>query len=169
MSDFSCNTDISVQYAEQLSKSTLESLSESLSIPIMVECARVALNFAQESNAILKPSANYECVIRVVDEAESKQLNHTYRAKNKPTNVLSFGYEDIDSYLGDLVICLPVVETEALEQNKTTHDHMAHMIVHGILHLLGYNHENETEAQVMEDLERSILAKLGIDNPYQPH
>ena len=73
-------------------------------------------------------------------------MNHAYRTKDKPTNVLSFTYEDLDNYLGDLVICLPVVEREASEQGKTVKNHMAHMIVHGMLHLLGYDHENETEA-----------------------
>ena len=82
--------------------------------------------------------------------------------------MLSFAYDELDSYLGDLVICLPVVEREALEQNKKMHDHMTHMVVHGVLHLLGYDHENETEAELMESLECEILSKLSIDNPYEP-
>jgi len=104
-----------------------------------------------------------------VQEKESEQLNSEYRGKNKPTNVLSFTYDDLETYLGDIVICLPVVEREAQEQNKSFLHHLQHMIVHGLLHLLGYDHEQNGEAEQMEALEQIILAKFGIDNPYQPH
>ncbi|MGL5947883.1 MAG: rRNA maturation RNase YbeY [Aeromonas sp.] len=111
-----------------------------------------------------------ELTIRVVDEAESQSLNHSYRAKDKPTNVLSFPFEvpaGIElSLLGDLVICRQVVEREAQEQGKAPLAHWAHMVVHGCLHLLGYDHIEESDAQEMEDLEREYLAELGYPDPY---
>ena len=82
---------------------------------------------------------------------------------------MSFTYDDLENYIGDIVICLPVVEREALEQNKPFSHHLQHMIVHGILHLLGYDHEQDDEAEQMEALEQAILAQFGIDNPYEPH
>ena len=102
-----------------------------------------------------------ELTIRVVDEAESQELNGTYRGKEKPTNVLSFPFEAPEhvelSLLGDLVICAPVVEREASEQKKSLEAHWAHMVVHGVLHLQGYDHVNDTDAEVMEGLEIAIL------------
>lgn len=117
----------------------------------------------------------YELSVILVDAAKSQQLNHTYRHKNKPTNVLSFGQDlpaDIAQTLthyplGDLVICVPVVLEEAASQNKTPHAHLTHLCVHGLLHLLGYDHEHDQEAAEMEALEIEILHKLGIDNPYK--
>ncbi|MBU2978860.1 rRNA maturation RNase YbeY [Alteromonas sp. C1M14] len=112
-----------------------------------------------------------EVTLRFVDADESQSLNLTYRGKDKPTNVLSFPFEcppDIPlNLLGDLVICVPVIHQEAAEQRKKVNDHFAHMIVHGILHLLGYDHIDNEEAETMERLETSILAQLGIDDPYQ--
>lgn len=112
-----------------------------------------------------------EMVIRIVDEVESQQLNNDYRGKDKPTNVLSFPFEAPPAipveYLGDLVVCAPVVEREAEEQNKALNDHWAHMIVHGVLHLMGYDHQNESEADEMEGLEIETLARLGIPDPYE--
>ena len=115
--------------------------------------------------------AEAELTIRIVDDAESRQLNHDYRGKDKPTNVLSFPFEapdgiDID-LLGDLVICAPVVEREAIEQQKALSDHWAHMLIHGILHLLGYDHISDAEANEMESLETALLADLGIADPYR--
>lgn len=111
-----------------------------------------------------------ELTIRVVDEAESQELNGTYRGKEKPTNVLSFPFEAPEhvelSLLGDLVICAPVVEREASEQKKSLEAHWAHMVVHGVLHLQGYDHVNDTDAEVMEGLEIAILNALGYTNPY---
>lgn len=112
-----------------------------------------------------------ELVIRIVDEAESRRLNHDYRGKDKPTNVLSFPFEappgvPID-HLGDLVVCAPVVAREAAEQGKALDDHWAHMIVHGLLHLMGYDHQNDREAEEMESLEVETLARLGISDPYE--
>ena len=116
-----------------------------------------------------------EVVIRVVDEAESQQLNHQYRHKNAATNVLSFPFEKPDfpaeqeeeNYLGDLVICAPVVYRESQQQGKPLAWHWAHMVVHGMLHLLGYDHIEDTDAEEMEQQEISILQQLGIDNPYE--
>lgn len=109
--------------------------------------------------------------IRLVDTDESQTLNNRYRHKNKPTNVLSFPCEippEVElNLLGDLVICAEVVEREALEQGKTNKAHWAHMVVHGCLHLLGYDHIEETEAQEMESLETAILLELGFPPPYE--
>ncbi|KAB8313409.1 rRNA maturation RNase YbeY [Erwinia endophytica] len=111
-----------------------------------------------------------EVTIRIVDEAESQQLNHTYRGKDKPTNVLSFPFEAPAGIelplLGDLIICRQVVEREALEQEKPLLAHWAHMVVHGSLHLLGYDHIEDAEAEEMESIETEIMLALGYDDPY---
>jgi probable rRNA maturation factor len=119
--------------------------------------------------AALEPNAG-DLTIRIVDAEESRSLNHRYRGKDKPTNVLSFhGDAELESepVLGDLVICAPVVAAEAVEQGKTARAHWAHMVVHGCLHLLGHDHEKEREARRMEALEVSILKRLGFPDPYQ--
>ena len=114
--------------------------------------------------------------IRVVGASESRRLNRTWRGKDKPTNVLSFpadplpaavrrGAEENDE-LGDLAICAPVVAREAREQGKSLQAHWAHMVVHGVLHLLGYDHENDRDAERMESREAGILAQFGYPNPY---
>jgi len=108
-----------------------------------------------------------ESVIRLVASEESHELNKQFRGKDKPTNVLSFPYDDMDDYLGDIVICWPVVQQEALEQAKTEEEHLSHMVVHGVLHLLGFDHIDETEAREMESLECEILNVLGYANPYK--
>lgn len=111
-----------------------------------------------------------ELTIRIVDEKESQSLNTQYRNMHKPTNVLSFPFEapaQIEmNLLGDLVICAPVVSSEAKEQSKAEISHWAHMVVHGTLHLQGYDHIVEKEAEIMEALEIKTLNKLGFDNPY---
>ncbi|MGL9735731.1 MAG: rRNA maturation RNase YbeY [Symbiopectobacterium sp.] len=111
-----------------------------------------------------------EVTIRIVDEAESHELNHTYRGKDKPTNVLSFPFEappEVElSLLGDLIICRPVVEQESIEQQITADTHWAHMVIHGCLHLLGYDHVEDDEAEEMEALETEIMQQMGYADPY---
>ncbi|MFM8330161.1 MAG: rRNA maturation RNase YbeY [Candidatus Methylumidiphilus sp.] len=112
-----------------------------------------------------------EIVVRVVDEPESAELNGHYRKQHKPTNVLSFPFEAppgmATDILGDLVVCAPVVEREAAEQGKPLAAHWAHMVVHGVLHLQGYDHIEDNEASIMETEEIAILNRLGFANPYQ--
>ncbi|HCH02712.1 MAG TPA: rRNA maturation RNase YbeY [Vibrio sp.] len=117
---------------------------------------------------LFQPQA--EVTIRIVENEESQQLNRDYRGKDKPTNVLSFPFEappgiEID-LLGDLIICKQVVEAEAKEQSKPLSAHWAHMVVHGSLHLLGYDHIEDEEAEEMESIETEIMQKLGFDDPY---
>lgn len=112
-----------------------------------------------------------EVTIRLVDEAESHELNLTYRGKDKSTNVLSFPFEAPPQVelplLGDLVICRQVVEREAIEQSVALDAHWAHMVVHGCLHLLGYDHILDDEAEEMEALEAEIMQSLGYPDPYR--
>ncbi len=112
-----------------------------------------------------------DLAIRLVDEREGKALNHHYRGKSSATNVLSFPAELPEGVklpvLGDIVLCAPVVAREAKAQGKTLHAHYAHLTVHGVLHLLGLDHDDPREAEAMELLEREILAELGVDDPYQ--
>ena len=111
-----------------------------------------------------------QLAIRVVDTEEGADLNESYRRGDGPTNVLSFVFEERDRIdpplLGDVVICAPVVRREAAQQGKSMHAHFAHMVVHGVLHLLGYDHQRDSQAQRMESLERTVLDELGFDDPY---
>jgi probable rRNA maturation factor len=113
-----------------------------------------------------------ELSIRIVGAREGRALNRQYRGKDYATNVLSFPVElprgIVSPLLGDLVIAAPVVAREAREQGKTPRDHYAHLTVHGTLHLLGYDHQNDADAERMEALETRILASLGIADPYMP-
>ena len=116
-------------------------------------------------------TADSEMTIRLVDEAEGRELNHTWRHKDYATNVLSFPADVPDELLdipllGDLVICVPVVAREAAEQGKALDAHWAHLVIHGCLHLLGYDHIDDAEADEMEALERELLAQLGYPDPY---
>jgi probable rRNA maturation factor len=112
-----------------------------------------------------------EVTVRIVGIEESQALNHQYRGRDYPTNVLSFPFEAPAGITvplaGDLVICAPVVETEAREQDKTLDAHWAHMVVHGMLHLQGFDHIEDNDAEVMEALEIRLLAQLGFGNPYE--
>lgn len=121
--------------------------------------------------ALASQSEDCELTIRLVDAEESAALNHSYRDKSGPTNVLSFPFEApvalTPRLLGDLVICAGKVSEEARSQHKNEIDHWAHLTVHGCLHLLGYDHIEEDEAVEMEALEKQILASLNIKDPYQ--
>ncbi|WP_126453172.1 rRNA maturation RNase YbeY [Sulfuriflexus mobilis] len=161
----------------------------SVVIEVSLEVASTAKNLPEAAQirgwveAVLKGRlAEAELGIRIVDEDESAELNQTYRDKPGPTNVLSFPFEMPDlpagfaadeadqaptNLLGDLVICAPVVAREAVEQGKPAAAHWAHMVVHGVLHLLGYDHLDAAEAAEMEGLERQILAGLGLADPYE--
>lgn len=122
------------------------------------------------TQAVRAENVEPEITIRIVDEAESHELNLTYRGKDRPTNILSFPFECPEEVelplLGDLVICRQVVEKEAAEQGKPLLAHWAHMVVHGSLHLLGYDHIEDDEAEEMEALETRIMQGLGFDDPY---
>ena len=125
----------------------------------------------QWATAAVQPQSDeVEMTVRIVDEAESHALNLNYRGKDRPTNVLSFPFECPDEVelplLGDLVICRQVVEREAQEQDKPVMAHWAHMVVHGSLHLLGYDHIEDDEAEEMESLETQIMIGLGFVDPY---
>ncbi|RTE87447.1 MULTISPECIES: rRNA maturation RNase YbeY [Gammaproteobacteria] len=143
----------------------LQIVSEQNNLPTDEDISLWLRTFAE----VMKLS-NGELTVRIVDEKESQTLNHDYRGKDKPTNVLSFPFDsDIElpiPLLGDLIVCAGVVAQEAKEQNKALHEHWAHMIIHGALHLLGYDHINDEEAEEMENLERQILAQLNIQDPY---
>ena len=124
----------------------------------------------QWAEVALLNQADAQLGIRIVDEVESQMLNRDYRGKDKPTNVLSFPMElpeELDlPILGDLVICAPVVAREAEQQDKSLQAHWAHMVIHGVLHLQGYDHIADDEAEEMEALEIRLLQQLGFANPY---
>ncbi|BAS48252.1 putative metalloprotease in flp 5' region [Aggregatibacter actinomycetemcomitans serotype e str. SC1083] len=130
-----------------------------------------AAQIEQWATAAVQPQSDeVEMTVRIVDEMESHALNLNYRGKDRPTNVLSFPFECPDEValplLGDLVICRQVVEREAQEQEKPLMAHWAHMVVHGSLHLLGYDHIEDDEAEEMESLETQIMIGLGFVDPY---
>ncbi|GMR07057.1 MAG: rRNA maturation RNase YbeY [Gammaproteobacteria bacterium] len=131
-------------------------------------------DFRRWANAALEGRQDDpELTIRVVDQAESTSLNEKYRGKQGATNVLSFPSEApleiAGNLLGDLVICAPVVEEEAVAQEKNLDSHWAHMVIHGVLHLIGYDHSSAEAADAMESLEVEILANLDYPNPYDPN
>ena len=118
--------------------------------------------------ALLAPA---ELTIRFVDADEGRVLNRDYRGKDYATNVLTFAYtEDDDSAVtqADIILCTDVLQREAAEQHKTLVEHAAHLVVHGVLHAQGYDHETDAEAAEMEQLEIDILTRLGVQNPYRP-
>ena len=107
-----------------------------------------------------------EITVRIVDADEGRQLNRDFRGKDYATNVLTFDYSGAPVVAADLVLCAPVVAREAKDQGKPANAHYAHLTVHGCLHLLGWDHEDAREAEAMEQLEREILASLGLPDPY---
>jgi len=149
------------------------------------ECHDLALQAIQTAftAAGYDTSTPSEISLRIVGDAESRALNKDYRDQDKPTNVLSFPMQDLDELsesfawakdggppvlLGDLVIAAGVISAEALEQGKAIRSHYMHLVIHGLLHLLGYDHIEDDQATQMEALEIKIMADLGIPDPYQP-
>ncbi|WP_246164723.1 rRNA maturation RNase YbeY [Litorivicinus lipolyticus] len=114
---------------------------------------------------------NTELCVQLLSETDMQALNQQYRGKDKSTNVLSFPFESMPGVelpiLGDIALCPAVVAREAIEQTKTLHNHWAHMLVHGVLHLRGYDHIDDTDADHMEGLEQAILGRHGVGNPYE--
>jgi probable rRNA maturation factor len=108
-----------------------------------------------------------QVTLRVVGGREARALNRDFRGKDHATNVLTFAYADIEPLSGDIVLCAPVIARQAREQRKPIEAHYAHLVVHGMLHLQGYDHENKNDARVMETLEAEIVAKLGYADPYE--
>ncbi len=121
-----------------------------------------ALNMASQAQ-------NHEAIqltLRFVDEVEGRSLNRDFRHKDYATNVLTFPYDEPNVLAADIVLCVPVVAREAREQHKVLKNHFAHLVVHGVLHACGHDHEDKAEAEVMEALEAQILARFGIADPY---
>ena len=114
----------------------------------------------------LLENQNISLTIRIICEEESQSLNYKYRKVNKPTNILSF-LIDNNPLVGDLVLCHPIIKQEARIQKKKIEDHYTHLLIHGYLHLLGFNHEKKQDALIMEKREINVLRKLGIKNPYK--
>lgn len=110
---------------------------------------------------------NAEITIRIVDEPEGQDLNEKFRGKKAATNVLTFFYDDILPLTGDIVLCAAVIEKEAQQQHKALVAHYAHLTVHGVLHLQGFDHENDKDASTMEKIETNIVTNLGYNDPYQ--
>ena len=146
----------------------------------MIDIQKISnLNSLPENDSIIKwakkaRDTKYkgaEIVIRIVDENESRELNKIWCKKNYATNVLSFPVskpiKQVPNLLGDVVICANLVVTEAKEQSKNIDEHYAHLIIHGILHLQGYDHQSQDEANIMESKEINILNNLGYNNPYE--
>ena len=108
-----------------------------------------------------------QVTLRLVGAREGRKLNRDFRGKDYATNVLTFAYSDIEPLSGDIVLCAPVIAKEAREQRKPIAAHYAHLVVHGMLHLQGYDHENDNDAGIMETLEADIVLKLGYADPYE--
>jgi probable rRNA maturation factor len=157
-----CKLDIGVQFATKRAQ-----------VPHPSSLRTWATHALRYSGYSLQPTA-YSLTLRVCGAAESRKLNRTWRGKDKPTNVLSFPYSEPTAYslqptawqLGDLVLCAPVIAREARQQGKSLRAHWAHMVIHGVLHLSGYDHVKSRDAKTMEALEVEILARLGYQDPY---
>lgn len=150
--------------------SPAETSTRNARLKLTIQCATAATDvpvrsqFRKWVKAALAHDA--EIVLRIVDEAEGRRLNRDFRGKDYATNVLTFGYGNTRTLSGDIVLCAPVIENEARQQHKNPGAHYAHLAVHGVLHLQGYDHENDTDAAIMEQRETEILERLGYDNPY---
>lgn len=145
-------------------------VSRRLNLSVQYACNAEGLPSRTEVRAWARAAlaGGAQVTIRYVDAEEGRALNREYRGKDYATNVLSFAYETAPLTVGDLVICAPVVAEEAVAQGKPLHAHHAHLVVHGMLHLQGYDHDiSAADAEVMEQEEREILAGLGFADPYQ--
>ena len=147
--------------------------SRRLNLSVQYACNKEGLPLRAQIRAWVRAALDVDgarggqITVRLVDAEEGLQLNRDYRGKDYATNVLSFPYDVDPVVCGDLVLCAPVVAREAAEQNKSLIAHYSHLIVHGLLHLQGYDHEaGEREARQMEDRERTVLAALGFTDPY---
>ena len=147
--------------------------SKRLNLSVQYVCNTTGLPLRPQIRAWVRAALDVDgprggqITVRIVDADEGQALNRDYRGKDYATNVLSFPYDTDPIVCGDLVICAPVVEREAQEQGKTVHAHYAHLVVHGLLHLQGYDHETgEQDAIAMESRERIVLQSLGFDDPY---
>ncbi|UCE31701.1 MAG: rRNA maturation RNase YbeY [Burkholderiales bacterium] len=136
---------------------------QSQGVPVPVERARLRRWVAAGLEA------DAQITVRFVERAESRALNRNYRGKDRATNVLTFAYSRAPAVQADIVICMPVVEREALAQRKSITAHLAHMVVHGVLHAQGYDHLDEVDARRMESREVAILRRFGIGDPYLAH
>lgn len=161
-SKYACHVDVQCFYAD-------------VTVPDdqIFQCwASAVINFLVRYE--LLDNQNFELFILIVDEAESRFLNNEFRQKDSTTNVLSFPFEtpevlkqhQLVNTLGDIVICAPIIELESRQQKKSIEEHWAHMLVHGVLHLLGYDHINNKDASIMESLEIKILSELNYQDPY---
>ncbi len=143
--------------------STSESVSDALELPTTEQCQHWAQSACVDEREL-------EASLQIVSKPEMQELNRDYRGKDKPTNVLSFPMqlpEEVGlAFIGDLAVCADVVAEEAAEQGKAAEAHWAHMVIHGMLHLQGYDHIEDDEAEAMEILEIRILDQLGYANPY---
>jgi probable rRNA maturation factor len=144
--------------------------SDSATLPPVDEIAR----WVRRALTAAGRDSDLEVSVRVVDEAEMQELNRSFRGQDKPTNVLSFPAGDIKGLppdastpLGDIVVCAAVVGSEARQQGKSLGDHWAHMLIHGTLHLLGFDHVEDVDADIMEGMEIRVLKDFGIANPYK--
>lgn len=148
-----------------LGKLDYQNVSTHTKIPSHLECKRWI------KKVLIHQQCRGDICLRIVDQPEMILLNQTYRQKKGPTNVLAFPHQAIGDnerqFLGDLIICAPIVLEESIAQDKPVNAHWAHLIIHGTLHLLGYDHYLEEEAQEMEALEIKLLSELNITNPYQ--
>ena len=139
----------------------------SLSVQYASDASDLPTRYQLRRWATLALQRNAAMTIRMVDEAEGRELNKKFRGKNYATNVLTFINENAEVLYGDIVICAPVVEKEALTQHKALLAHYAHLVLHAVLHLQGYDHEDDEDAARMEARETALMAKLGYADPYQ--
>lgn len=142
----SCTTNISVQFGFSLEDIIPEQVKQ------WVQLARGELSGS--------------VCVRFMDVVEAHELNERYRNIDRPTNVLAFGSE-IEDVLGDIAVCVPIAAMEANDQQKTLQEHLAHLVIHGTLHLCGYDHQTDSDTEVMEQLEIQMLTQLGYQNPYE--